>query len=117
MHRESNFENFGWFWDLHTRSLLELDPPYQRRSVWSQNYKDYFIDTVLNNYPCPAIFLFRDTSSEGVSKYGVVDGKQRLTTMIEFVGNVFPVPEIATNTSIRGKYFGDYALDDTTRFR
>ena len=61
--RQMNFQGVGWFWDLYQRELLDLDPPYQRRSVWSQPYKDYFIDTVLNGYPAPAIFLYQ----EGVS--------------------------------------------------
>ena len=28
-----------------------MDPPYQRRSIWNQPYKEFFIDTVLNDYP------------------------------------------------------------------
>lgn len=42
-----NFQTVFWFWDLYTTKLLELDPPYQRRSVWNQDYKDFFVDTIL----------------------------------------------------------------------
>ena len=38
-----------------------MDPPYQRRSVWNQSFKDYFVDTVLLGLPAPAIFLFEET--------------------------------------------------------
>jgi len=90
-----------------------MDPPYQRRSVWTQQYKDYFIDTVLNGYPAPAIFLFRVTTPDGVSKYSVVDGKQRLSTLFEFASDNFPVYEKGTIARFRGKYFKD--LPDKTR--
>jgi uncharacterized protein with ParB-like and HNH nuclease domain len=93
MSRAINFQTVSWFWDLYTRHLLDLEPPYQRRSVWNQEYKDFFIDTVLNGYPAPAIFLYQEITSEGISKYSVVDGKQRLSTLFEFAENKFPVSE------------------------
>jgi hypothetical protein len=107
MSRAINFQTVSWFWDLYTRKLLDLEPPYQRRSVWNQEYKDFFIDTVLNEYPAPAIFLYQEITPEGVSKYGVVDGKQRLSTLFDFAQNTFPVSETATITRIRGKNFTD----------
>lgn len=107
MSRAINFQTVSWFWDLYNRHLLELDPPYQRRSVWNQEYKDFFIDTVLNGYPAPAIFLYQEITPEGVSKYSVVDGKQRLSTLFDFADNKFSVSETATITRLRGKYFAD----------
>jgi hypothetical protein len=107
MSRAINFQTVSWFWDLYTRHLLELEPPYQRRSVWNQEYKDFFIDTVLNGYPAPAIFLYQEITSGGISKYSVVDGKQRLSTLFEFAENKFPVSEQATLTRLRGKSFKD----------
>lgn len=107
MSRAINFQTVSWFWDLYTRHLLDLEPPYQRRSVWNQEYKDFFIDTVLNGYPAPAIFLYQEITSEGRSKYSVVDGKQRLSTLFEFAENKFPVSEEATLTRLRGKSFKD----------
>jgi hypothetical protein len=90
-----------------------MDPPYQRRSIWNQAYKDFFVDTVLNDYPCPAIFLYEHISPEGVANYSVVDGKQRLLTLFEFASNQFPVPSDATIARTRDKYFKD--LDDDTK--
>jgi hypothetical protein len=109
MLRKTNFQNLAFFFDLHSRDLLDLDPPYQRRSIWSQRFKDFFIDTILNNYPCPAIFLFEEISPSGTAKYHVVDGKQRLLTCFEFVGNQFPVYEQSTIASLRGRFFRDFS--------
>jgi hypothetical protein len=116
MSRAINFQTVSWFWDLYTRHLLELEPPYQRRSVWNQEYKDFFIDTVLNGYPAPAIFLYQEITSAGISKYSVVDGKQRLSTLFEFAENKFPVSEQATLTRLRGKSFNDLEIEVKQNF-
>lgn len=113
MNRTINFQTISWFWDLYNRDLLDLDPPYQRRSVWNQDYKDYFIDTVLNGLPAPAIFIYQEITPEGVSKVSIVDGKQRLSTLFEFAKDEFPIYEKATIGRFRGKFFKD--LDNETK--
>lgn len=87
--------------------MLDLTPPYQRRSVWNQEFKDYFVDTLLLNYPAPAIFLYEEINDEGLAKYHVVDGKQRLTTIFEFVNDQFTVSDKAQTSELRGKYFSE----------
>jgi hypothetical protein len=74
-----------------------MDPPYQRRSVWNQDYKNFFVDTVLRDFPCPAIFLFEKVKPDGRSLFAVVDGKQRLSSLFEFVRGDFPVPDSMSN--------------------
>lgn len=36
---------------------LEVSPFFQRRQVWTNTDKEFFIDTILNNYPFPEIFV------------------------------------------------------------
>ncbi|NHF60171.1 DUF262 domain-containing protein [Flavobacteriaceae bacterium TP-CH-4] len=107
MNRRQNLQTVAWFWDLMNRELLELNPPYQRRSVWSNSYKEYFIDTVLLNYPAPAIFVYEEIHDSGLTKYSIVDGKQRLTTIFEFIQDLFPISDSATVTDLRGRYFSE----------
>src|SRR5262245_25521745 len=102
MNRRHNFQTVSWFFDLAQRKLLDLDPPYQRRSVWNQPFKDYFVDTVLLGMPAPAIFLFEDISPDGRSVYHVVDGKQRLLTLLEFVRDTFPISEQTKSGQLPG---------------
>lgn len=114
MQRRHNFQGIAWFWDLQQRQLLELDPPYQRRSVWNQSYKDSFIDTILLDYPAPAIFLYEDIQPSGRALYNVVDGKQRLITIFEFVSDRYPVSDKCPVAALRGMYFRDMP-DETKR--
>lgn len=110
--RRQSPQTIAWFHDLSVRSLLDLNPPYQRRSVWNQSYKDSFVDTVLLGFPAPPIFLYEDMAADGVARYSVVDGKQRLTTLFEFVQDLFPVSE-GSPSRHTGNFFSK--LDDSTR--
>ena len=114
MLRKQNFQTIAWFWDLYNRKLLDLDPPYQRRSVWNQSYRDFYVDTVLLGYPSPALFLFERISPEGQATYFVVDGKQRLSTLFGFIKNEFPIYDNATRTALRGLFFRELS-DDVKR--
>jgi hypothetical protein len=105
MERRQNVQTVSWLFDLFDRKRIDLDPPYQRKSVWTQQFKNYFIDTVLLNYPAPAIFLYEEISADGRSTYHVVDGKQRLTTIFEFIGDEFPIADQSKIEEHRGSYF------------
>lgn len=115
MTRRQNFQNIAWFYDIYHRRLLNLDPPYQRRSVWNQEYKDFFIDTILINYPAPAIFIYEELTPDGVARYNVVDGKQRLTTIFEFIEGKFSVGETTSIGELKGKYFSE--LDNESKIK
>jgi len=114
--RRQNFQTIAWFYDLFNRKLLDLEPSYQRRSVWNQNYRDYFIDTILLGYPAPAIFLFEEIAADGVASYHVVDGKQRLTAIFDFAKGDYPVGNEATRTELRGRFFDELSADEKNRF-
>src|SRR4051794_11813072 len=99
-------QTLAWFVDLYRKGQLDLAPPYQRWSVWNQAYRDYFVDTILNNFPMPPIFLHRETDPDGSTTYHVVDGRQRLETLLDYTNNVFATPESYSQSA--GKYFKDF---------
>lgn len=81
--RSPNQLDLSWFIDMEQQDRLNLHPAYQRYSVWTYKDKQFFLDTVLQNYPCPAVYLHKEHTERG-PVYNVVDGKQRLTTILEF---------------------------------
>jgi hypothetical protein len=100
MKRDSRPQDITWFLDINRAGQLNLDPPYQRKSVWTPKDQKSFLDTIFRNYPCPAIFLHKEIS-EGKTIYNVVDGKQRLQTILNFVEDKTPL----------GTEFNDQRLD------
>ena len=113
MARSLTFQDVSWFLDLNEKSQINLDPPYQRRSVWSPNDRRYFIDTVLNDYPAPPVFLHKTLDDNGKPTYHVVDGKQRLQTIFSFTQNKVRIPEDFGVAALQGKRWSD--LDRGTR--
>jgi hypothetical protein len=65
---------------------LDLRPPFQRRAVWKPTLKSSLIDSLLRGYPIPALFLQDRTDARTFTrKLLVVDGQQRLRTLLAFV--------------------------------
>lgn len=67
-----------------TTSDLNLTPSYQRGDVWSTNDRQALIESVLRGIPLPSIIL-REVGPSDPQE--VVDGKQRLTALLRFVGS------------------------------
>jgi len=74
------------FHEQNQLSKFNYEPPYQRRSVWSDEKQSYFIDSLLRNFPIPPIFLHRKIDEDtGKITFDVIDGKQRLTAISRFI--------------------------------
>lgn len=80
-----------------------LGPPYQRRSRWSANQKSLLIESFLLNIPIPPIFLFEKDFHE----YEVVDGRQRLEAVRDFIENKFRLKNLVHFSNLNGKRFND----------
>lgn len=65
---------------------LILDPYYQRNSVWTNEKKVAFIESLYMEIMIPPIYVVEVPSNDllETNKYEVVDGKQRLTTIKEY---------------------------------
>ncbi len=74
------------FLALYNEGRLNLEPGFQRKSVWSVNDRKKLILSLLENYPIPSIFLYKTTDEDGRHKYDVLDGKQRLESILMFFG-------------------------------
>ncbi|MFD0557091.1 uncharacterized protein DUF262 [Stackebrandtia endophytica] len=77
------------FRTLDKSGELILQPEYQRKAVWPERAKVSLMETILLGYPIPEIYLAYETSPEGEQTASVVDGQQRLTSLLEFLNNAF----------------------------
>jgi hypothetical protein len=76
------------------RSAIHDDPPYQRESsVWSLDKQQLFIDSLLNGYDVPKIYLHDLRGKHPTQVYAVVDGRQRLTTIWRFLTDQLPLAD------------------------
>lgn len=80
-----NFTVEQW---LHEGEALVLDAPYQRASVWDEPRKANLIRSMLMHLPVGTVVV---ALLPGSAKR-VVDGKQRLETLLSFAADGFSVP-------------------------
>ena len=77
--------------ELMEQNLIELNPGYQRRSVWKDNKKkSLLIESLMLRIPIPAFYFYENEDG----KYQVIDGQQRLTTIKEFVDGEFRLSKL-----------------------
>ncbi|WP_264537061.1 DUF262 domain-containing protein [Flavobacterium sp. N1736] len=95
LNRNSTTINIATFWENFQLNKYNFDPSYQRKSdVWSESKKSFLIDTILKNFPIPPIFLHQHIDeTSGKTMYDVIDGKQRLTSILDFIANKINTPE------------------------
>ncbi len=121
--RETNTITVANFWENHTLKKYNFDPAYQRESVWSEEKQSFFIDSLLKNFPIPPIFLHQKIDdSTGKTQYDVIDGKQRLTSIILFLNNEIPASNeiessVLSDEKIAGVYFKDLDKNGLTEYK
>jgi hypothetical protein len=103
---------------------LILSPSFQRRPVWRPSAKSYLIDTVVRGLPVPIIFIReRINLTTQTTTREVVDGQQRLRTLLTFIDSG-SLPDFDSNRdsfSVSGQHNKELAgkkfaeLSDSTK--
>ncbi len=70
--------------DQLVRENIQLNPRFQRRDAWDITRKSRFIESIFLGFPIPQIVLASQEKNRG--KFIVLDGKQRLLTILQFYG-------------------------------
>ena len=76
----------SWFFGAAQRDELVLAPDFQRKPIWNTKQRSALIETILLGLPIPEIFVQEKTDSEGSTAYVVVDGQQRIRSILKFLG-------------------------------
>lgn len=92
---------------LIDKKSIKLDPDYQRRHRWQYDTSSRLIESLILNIPIPVIFISQDIDvdveiKEGVARYTVIDGQQRLTAIYEFFKNSFALEGLETLNELNG---------------
>ncbi|WP_348731192.1 DUF262 domain-containing protein [Rheinheimera texasensis] len=107
------------FYENHILKKYNFDPKYQRKSVWSEEKQAYLVDSMLNNYPIPPVFLHQIIDAQtGKTNYDVIDGKQRLMSIISFIEDrLYIANELEDeNLKLAGMLFSEIPNDVKSEF-
>ena len=86
---------------------VDFDPKYQRDLVWTDEDREALLDSVFHNIDIGK-FAFIHLGYDGHYGYQILDGKQRLTALLDFYLNKYPY---------KGKYYNDLSKRDKIWFR
>jgi len=64
---------------------INLSPIFQRNRVWPLKMRRELMKNIVRHRPIPAIFLYKDEAGSKYS-YNILDGKQRLESILMFIG-------------------------------
>ncbi len=80
---------------------LNLNPEFQRRGRWTLQQRSRLIESIIMNVPIPPVFLGEDR----YGKYVVLDGRQRLTAIDDFVRGRYALEELDVWEELNKKRF------------
>lgn len=81
----------------------KLNPEYQRRKRWDNGRKSRLIESFIMNVPLPPVFLYE----YDYSKFEVMDGLQRLTTVFDFYSGNFALEDLGYWKELEGKKYDE----------
>ncbi|WP_024954346.1 DUF262 domain-containing protein [Sulfurospirillum arcachonense] len=92
----------------HQYKEIDLNPDFQRNEVWSRQQKSLLIESILIRIPIPAFYI----DARNPRKWNVIDGLQRLSTIINFIKGTFALSKSPTGkkqleylTELEGKKY------------
>ncbi|QXV67070.1 DUF262 domain-containing protein [Mucilaginibacter sp. 21P] len=90
--RTDNYSmSIGELLNLYEKGEIVINPDFQRYFRWTDLQKTKLIESIILGIPVPPIFVFQ--RDDGI--WEVVDGLQRISTLIQFMGGQLPViPEV-----------------------
>lgn len=89
--------------DLFNNSKYTLQPEFQRRRRWDDTKKSRLIESFIINVPVPPVFFYE----ADYASFEVMDGLQRITTIIDFYNNNFALTNLEEWAELNGKYYSE----------
>jgi hypothetical protein len=111
---QPNDWNLSTLRDKWDRGQLMLQPKYQREYVWKlrPELPSRLIESLLLEIPIPPIYF----GKIGGGSLEVIDGQQRLTTMIDFISNKFQLRRLERMGSLNDKLFRDLTEEHQAKY-
>lgn len=95
-------------------NVIKLDPEYQRKHRWNEETSSRLIESLILNIPIPIVYLSQDLDVDeevdednGIARYSVIDGQQRLTAIANFMENEYALTGLKVLEDLNGTLYKD----------
>ncbi len=89
--------------EMVENGAIDIAPHYQRRDRWHLSKQSSLIESFILNVPVPPVYL----SEDDYGTYSVIDGKQRITSIKNFLNNEFKLKDLQKFPELNGLYFSE----------
>lgn len=100
--QQSDF-SLSAIYEMVVNNSIDISPHYQRRDRWTADKQSALIESFLINVPVPPIYL----SEDDYGVYTVIDGKQRITAIHDFLSGNLKLKELKEIPELNGTSFKD----------
>lgn len=100
--QQSDF-SLAAIYDMVSKNSIDISPHYQRRDRWPPEKQSALIESFLLNVPVPPVYL----SEDEYGQYSVIDGKQRITAIRDFLSGDFKLKGLKKFHELDGLSFQD----------
>lgn len=94
-----------------------LIPDDNKAMTWNEDRQSNFIEFVFLGLPIPPIFVVDLSESEDYSRLEVIDGKQRIRTLINFINNELNLSNLKQLRTLNGSTFKNLLLSQQRHFK
>lgn len=92
-------------------------PDYQREFIWTKKQQSKFIESLLLNLPIPYLFVADVAEGKYEGRLEIVDGSQRIRTLVSFIGDDLVLQDLKKLPSANGFKFTEFSKPRQLRFK
>jgi len=90
--------------DEQWKNKILILPDTQREYVWDKAKASRLIESLLLNIPIPVLYL----AETDEARYEIFDGHQRIKSIVDYLGGIFPLSGLAVLQEYRGMRLANY---------
>ncbi|MHA6697210.1 GmrSD restriction endonuclease domain-containing protein [Chryseobacterium sp. A321] len=84
-------------------NIIKLDPEFQRAGVWNPKQKSELIESIIIGIPLPILYIKENKEGNWI----LIDGRQRLSTIFDFMDNRFALSSLSILKDYNGFKFDE----------
>ena len=102
---------------LETDEAEIFIPDYQREFIWTAKQQSRFIESIMTHLPVPYIFMADVGEGPRVGNLEIIDGSQRIRTLVAFLANRLTLEGLSKIPLANGFKFSDFSKPRQVRFK